>query len=146
MTRIWRISILFLVALSTSSFHSMSTGSIIAHIKGIRNSDGQFMLSLSKGPEGFPNDNYYRQLFIEDFDAPETKIELHGVPYGDYALSVLHDEDENNEMTSNFVGWPKEGFGFSRNFQVSMRAPKYEEVNFTFDVTPKTVIIQMQYK
>lgn len=103
------------------------------------------MISLSKGPEGFPNKNYFEQRFIQEFTSPRFKVIFEDIPYGNYALGVLHDEDKNGKMTSNFIGMPKEGFGFYRHFEVSLRAPKYEEVSFDFESSSMKVQMQMQY-
>ncbi len=34
---------------------------------------------------------------------------------GQYAIRYFHDENKNEELDTNFIGIPKEGFGFSNN-------------------------------
>lgn len=34
---------------------------------------------------------------------------------GDYAIKLLHDENSNGKLDTNFVGMPTEGYGFSNN-------------------------------
>ena len=37
------------------------------------------------------------------------------LPAGNYAVQVMHDENENNKLDTNFMGMPIEGYGFSNN-------------------------------
>lgn len=52
------------------------------------------------------------------------------VPDGIYAISLVHDEDENNELTKNFLGIPKEGYGASNNAPAKLGAPKWMDARF----------------
>jgi uncharacterized protein (DUF2141 family) len=103
------------------------------------------MISINKGPEGWPESNFLEQRFIPTFTAPTFTIVFKDLPYGNYAIALLHDEDKNGELTKNFIGMPKEGFAFSRNYQVVLRAPKYHEANFELDSPKKTITINFQY-
>lgn len=49
------------------------------------------------------------------------------LPAGDYALSVIHDENENGELDTNFMGIPKEGFGFGNNALGRFGPPDFED-------------------
>lgn len=42
------------------------------------------------------------------------------LPAGRFAIAVFHDEDDDGELDTNFLGIPKEGVGFSRNATGSM--------------------------
>jgi uncharacterized protein (DUF2141 family) len=54
-----------------------------------------------------------------------------GVAAGSYAVSAIHDEDGDNELDTNFVGIPTEGYGASNNKLPSMSAPSFEDSRFT---------------
>ncbi len=38
-----------------------------------------------------------------------------GLPEGKYAVRLFHDENVNDELDTNFIGIPKEGYGFSND-------------------------------
>ena len=42
-------------------------------------------------------------------------ITLDGVPPGDYAIKMFQDENKNEKFDQNWVGLPKERYGFSNN-------------------------------
>ncbi len=49
-------------------------------------------------------------------DGRET-YRFEGVPAGEYALVVYHDENENGRLDKNFIGIPKEPIGFSNRYK-----------------------------
>ena len=67
------------------------------------------------------------------------------MPYGNYAVGVLHDKDNNGEMTKNFIGMPKEAFGFTRDYKVVFRAPKYKEANFEAESPKLKLAVNLQH-
>ena len=66
-------------------------------------------------------------------NAGSITVTYKGVPPGQYAISLFHDEDNDGKMKKNWLGMPKEKYGFSRNFNPNskLRAPKFNECVFT---------------
>ena len=135
------------IMLFVTSFLSAQeqTCDISIEVIGIKNTEGQIMISINKGPEGWPNANFVEQRFIPEFTLPTFTIIFENMPYGNYAVGVLHDKDNNGKMTKNFIGMPKEAFGFTRDYNVVFRAPKYEEANFDVKDPTKTLAINLQH-
>ncbi|APV48281.1 hypothetical protein BWI17_00450 [Betaproteobacteria bacterium GR16-43] len=48
------------------------------------------------------------------------------VPEGTYAISAIHDENDNNKLDSNLIGIPTERYGFSNNPSL-WGAPKFSD-------------------
>jgi len=48
---------------------------------------------------------------------------------GTYAVMVMHDENGNGKLDTNFVGMPIEGYGFSNDPKVP-RKPTFDEAKF----------------
>ncbi|MFP4015229.1 MAG: DUF2141 domain-containing protein [Chitinispirillaceae bacterium] len=67
-----------------------------------------------------------------------------GLKPGTYAVAVLHDEDNNGKMSTNLLGMPKEGYGFSNDAEVKMRAPSFEEASFELE-GDTTIVIDIKY-
>ena len=55
----------------------------------------------------------------------EVKVVFEYLPFGDYAVSAIHDENENGELDSNVIGIPKEGFAFSNNAMGMFGPPSF---------------------
>jgi uncharacterized protein (DUF2141 family) len=61
--------------------------------------------------------------------ARAAHIRLAGLAPGTWALSVIHDENDNRRL-DRFMGIPTEGFGFSRNPRLRMGPPRFDEARF----------------
>ena len=62
-----------------------------------------------------------------------------GDPPGTYAVKLHIDENENGELDTNFLGIPKEQFGFSNNAK-ALGIPKFEAASFVVDTYTKVQI------
>jgi len=57
-------------------------------------------------------------------------VAFENIPAGNFAISVFHDENNNNKLDLNFLGIPKEGYGASKNKLPFASAPDYKENSF----------------
>jgi uncharacterized protein (DUF2141 family) len=58
-------------------------------------------------------------------------VSVEGLPPGTYAISLFQDLDANAELDTNFIGYPKEPFGFSAPMG-KFGPPKFEEAAVEF--------------
>lgn len=58
---------------------------------------------------------------------------------GTYAIRCFHDENSNGELDTNFIGIPKEGFGFSNDAFGKFGPKKFSE--WLFDVQGDTKLL-----
>jgi len=63
----------------------------------------------------------------------------------DYALSVVHDENENGKLDSNALGIPKEGFAFGNNAMGKFGPPTFEKAKMKVEGQNVTWLISMKY-
>ncbi len=73
----------------------------------------------------------------------EEKFRFSDLPPGSYAVMVMHDENDNGKLDSNFMGMPTEGYGFSNNPQV-MRKPTFEEARFELAAEGGAIAIRLR--
>ena len=64
------------------------------------------------------------------------------IPWGVYGVSFFHDKNQNYILDLNFLGIPKEGFGFSNNAMGTFGPPDFEDISFEFKTAKK--IIEMK--
>ena len=99
-------------------------------IANLRSDRGLIQLCLTRDPAHFPDcegDPTARRLTAPAHAAGH--IALPGVPAGDYALSVIHDENANGRLDTRF-GIPSEGVGFSRNPRLMFGPPSFAAARF----------------
>ncbi len=73
-----------------------------------------------------------------------SSIRFTGIRPGQYALSVLHDENRNGKLDT-LVGIPREGFGFSRSPKVLFGPPRFDQVRFGIAEGFSRQTVRMQY-
>ncbi|MCP4312947.1 MAG: DUF2141 domain-containing protein [Bacteroidetes bacterium] len=112
---------------------------------GIRNSKGMIAVGINNSPEGWPRkpdmDPNWKKTGIKN---GTMTVKVEGLEYGTYAVSMLDDENSNLEM-DNFIGMPKEGFGFSNDAKVKMSPPKFEECSFEINKPCHKISIEVRY-
>lgn len=113
------------------------------HVTGFRNDTGYAGTLIFCSPKGWPevNGDACRHNSVPIVNR-EATLTFTGFNAGTYAVVVIHDENKNKKMDRNFLGIPKEGFGFSNNPKVGLSAPAYEKATFTMD-GDKTIEIKL---
>ena len=66
------------------------------------------------------------------------QIVIEGVPDGEYAVTVFQDLNENGELDTSSIGFPREPYGFSNDARGSFGPPKFRKAKF--DVAGNTSI------
>ena len=66
------------------------------------------------------------------------------IPFGDYVVVSFLDKDNNDVLTGNFLGMPKEPFGFSNNVRGKMGPPKWKDALFNFSKTNQEITINLK--
>jgi uncharacterized protein (DUF2141 family) len=119
-----------LMFLSLSAFSS--TQNLKIKISEMTTNKGNVLFILFKDGVGFPDgpSQSIRQGKVSVAEARAGFI-LSDLEPGEYALSVIHDENSNNKLDTNFLGIPKEGFGFSKNPTITFGAPSFGECQFS---------------
>lgn len=141
-------SFLFAAALLTSPIllaAESPTGDLRVNLAGLRNAKGTLLLCLSGNPRHFPDCGSDPAARMIKVPAARAKgLAFTGVAPGDYALSVMHDENGNARLDTT-MSIPREGFGFSRNPVVRFGPPKYRDVRFAMTATSMSLPIKMKY-
>jgi uncharacterized protein (DUF2141 family) len=121
---------------------ALYSGEIALTIKGIENQNGHIAVGLYKSPQGFRTPSYaIRGVNLTPKGDQLTYTFTH-IPNGIYAISIFHDENRNGKLDENFVGLPKEGYGFSNNVRPIYRGATFEESKFELkDQTSLTINI-----
>ncbi len=123
------------------------TYSLVVEVVDLRNSKGVVQYALYNIPDAFPDEDYkkyYRKLTAKIVDGSSTVI-FESLPPGEYAVNILHDEDENGKIKKGLV-LPKEGIGFSNYESIGMfNKPKFSgaEIILKSDTTVQVKIIYM---
>ncbi|MDH3709362.1 MAG: DUF2141 domain-containing protein [Cyclobacteriaceae bacterium] len=104
---------------------------LLLNVENIDSKSGQLIISLFSNADDFLKKPVYEK-FVSVDQAAYMTIELTDVPEGDYALCVVHDENGNGNIDTNFLKIPKEAYGFSHNPNSKFGPPKFHKAKFSF--------------
>ncbi len=139
----------FLPSATCAAQQAAQSCTLRIHVDGLRNSTGVVGTTLFTSPDGWPEDNN-KAFRHGPTPIPAGQREVIAVwenlPAGDYGVAVIHDENKNHKLDKNFVGWPKEGFGFANNPHVGLSAPPFKDALAHVTCPSTDITIHMQYK
>jgi uncharacterized protein (DUF2141 family) len=115
-------------------------------IQGLRAPRGKLVVSIFADAKAFPGDPSKAIAKQEiDINQTEMQVSFKDLPAGEYAVALHHDENGDGKMSYNFVGMPKEGFGFSRNGKVIFGPPSFSDAKVTLSEEGTKAEIKMKY-
>jgi len=122
------------------------SGCITVYIRELKKPEGKLGVLLYSSKKGFPDKpDLAVAKRIKTISSTAHEVTFENVPYGTYAVSVLHDENGNGKMDKTFIGIPKEGFGVSNNPKIKTGPPSFSEALFTLDRKQAEVNVTMKY-
>jgi len=126
---------------------SSSCPGIHVKVLNIRNSTGTVDCALFDSPEGFPIEvlRSATNVMVIKIRKMEARCDFEDIPPGTYALAVVHDENMNGELDTNWLGIPKEGYGFSNDVKALLSAPSFSAASFQYDGGTLDLTISLQY-
>lgn len=108
---------------------------IHVQILNIRNSTGTVACALFESSDGFPSE-YLRSatnVMVIKIRKSQARCNFEDIPPGTYAMAVVHDENMNGKLDTNWLGLPTEGYGFSNNAKGVLGAPSFSAAKFNYD-------------
>lgn len=115
-------------------------------VTGIKSEKGQIAVGVFTDNESFQQD---RALLEFQFPKKNLKDGSMTVTFnlepGTWGLALLDDVNSNRSMEYNFLGIPKEGFGFSGYYHTGFSKPKFDDFRITV-VEGQTLKITVRMK
>lgn len=114
-------------------FRLLAQFSLTIEIIELRNKNGQVFLELS-------NENEEQIVGVTKvISSNSCIIVIDNLKPGKYAFKFFHDENNNKALDTNWIGIPKEGFGFSNNPSMSFGPPSFDKTIFELKESTKIV-------
>lgn len=123
-----------------------NTGDVIVRVTDIQDIKGEILVGIYDSRRTFRKVKKVMKYAVKEVSNGTETLVLEDVPAGTYAIALFQDFNGNRKFDSNWMGVPKEPFGFSTNYVVKRRAPKYKEVTFEHpgnENTEMTINIQV---
>jgi len=117
------------------SANSGSPHSLHVTVEGATPDRGQILASLFDSKSNYLKQPYAEKSALINAQG-QAVLEFHNLANGDYAVSIIYDEDLNGKLDTNFLGIPTEKVGFSNNAKSGMGPASWEKAKFT--LSPET--------
>jgi uncharacterized protein (DUF2141 family) len=120
---------------------------IHVQILDIRNSIGTIACALFKSPTGFPTEYLHSatNIMVLKIRKSQARCDFEDIPAGTYALAVVHDENMNGKLDTNWLGIPTEGYGFSNDAKGVLKAPSFSSASFPYVGPDLDLTISLHY-
>jgi len=135
------IIVLLAIFLGSLMYGQAESGNITASVPNVTGTEGNVKFGL-----------YTAETFMKaepDFSAEaeikegKASVIFKNIPEGVYALLVMHDKNDNNQMDYDPNGMPLENYGSSGN-SMSYGPPVWENSKFNFDGSTRELEIRFQ--
>jgi len=125
---------------------SSGTGRIVVKVLDARNCNGDLGIALFNTKEGFPGKvkQACRMGGLHEIGESNLYVFLE-VPYGVYAVSVIHDESCCGQLHKNCFGIPKEGVGTSNNPHFFFGPPSFDTASFELKSDEMEIEVHLKY-
>lgn len=131
---------LLLAALPASAATAANAATVEVRVAGVAAGKGKVSVAVCDRARFLKQCPYSASVPAR---AGETVVSLKEIPAGTWAVLAYQDENENGELDRNFLGIPKENYGFSRDAAGRFGPPTFDEaaieVREGTTVTPVTL-------
>lgn len=142
----WR-AVLTLATLPAVAVAQPPCPGIHVKILDIRNSTGTVACALFESPVGFPIEflRSATNVMVIKIRKTQARCDFEDIPPGTYAMAVIHDENMNGKLDTNWLGIPTEGYGFSNDAQGVVGAPSFSAASFPYDGRNLDLTMSLHY-
>jgi uncharacterized protein (DUF2141 family) len=116
-------------------------GDLTIEVSGITPGRGQIYVAVYDHPETFPTAGKQRTGQIMESTAEGLVAHFKDLPPGEYAAVAFQDVNGNRILDKNFLGIPKEPYGFSNGARGSVGPPKFAAAAVTLNPDGTTKIV-----
>jgi uncharacterized protein (DUF2141 family) len=135
-----------ILLLALSGFLSLTLAAqntIEVTVKNIKEVKGSIRVGLFNSESTFLKEAVDGK--IVKVSGSEITVSFENLKPGEYAVSVIHDENDNGDLDTNVVGIPKEGFAFGNNAVGMFGPPDFAKAKVKVDGQVIKQVINLNY-
>jgi uncharacterized protein (DUF2141 family) len=137
------IFLILLIISSGAGQQATEEGDLTVIINGLDNDEGVVKIALNNSQKDYEtNGQAYRGREIE-INEKTAKWTFEKILFGEYAIKVYHDEDNDDDLGTNFLGIPNEEYGFSNDASGTFGPASWEDAKFLFNSVNDTLHIRV---
>ena len=128
----------------SSTCYSQNTKQLVK-ITNLEKVKGTLYVGWYKTPATFRmNEQAIYRKKVSVNNQAEVHVSFKHIPKGKYAIAVFLDENDNYNLDKNFLGVPKEKYGFSNNVIPLIRPASFDESSFQLNQNEMAINIVLK--
>lgn len=113
-------------------------------INNCNSDNGKIMIALYNSADTYMKTEKAVQKKIIPIQNKKSIVKFDNLSAGTYAFVFFHDANSNQKLDTNFMGIPKEGYGFSNDARGTFGAPSFSKSSFKLNGN-QTVTAKLSY-
>ena len=135
---------IFLAALMTFLPLVASAATLTVKVANIDEKGGELHVALYD-EASWPNDDAKPIAdMVVPAVLPETTVTFKDLAPGVYGVKTYQDANRNGKFDQNWLGWPLERYGFSRDARPIFSEPGFDKTKFTLSDGENAIVIHLQ--
>ncbi len=137
---------IFILTMVQGAYLPEGNSSMQLEIQGLRNTKGHVLIAIFKSADGFPDvsDKAFRKERLVPV-VGKMMVEIKNLPAGNYAIALVHDENDNMQLDTGLFGIPKEGFCFSKDAMGTFGPPSFESAAIVHNQNSTSYKLNVNY-
>ena len=131
-------------AFSGNSLLGAKRGTLKVVVEGCKSDQGVARIALANSIEGYKDSAKAFMTEKVQVNKGKAMYDFKDMPFGEYAVTVYHDENTNKKLDKSIFGKPTEAYGFSNNARGIIGSPDYKKAVFVLDKADMTVTIRVE--
>ena len=138
--------ILFTCAIGFAGILPLQAADLEINISNIKNNNGKIQVIVFDTAEAFSASKHVQAFALVSMKALAGKqaVTLHDIPPGKYAVSLFHDENNDNQLNLTQSKIPLEGFGTSRAMS-KFDEPGFDRASVILGPQSRSINIKVYY-
>jgi len=131
-----------IIVLSTLLFSSsiqLPMGVLKLNISNIGHSYGTLWIGVYSTADSFLEKENALLFSVKDPKKYKEAIVINNLNYGDYAIALFHDLNNNGTLDVNWLGIPIEPYAFSKPLSSKWKIPSFWDVKINLYQSQKTI-------
>ena len=139
------INILATVWLVTASWTNPATGTMDVWVQNLELKKGSIYVAVYKDEAQFLKEKaFFAGKILKVESLTDCVVPFTDLPFGEYAVAVFHDLNNNQKLDRNIFGVPTEPYAFSNNPSVKWRSPTFAETKVQLQAAKEKVVIELK--
>ncbi len=136
-------STFFFITTFAQDSSATNYGSLTIVIHGFENEIGDCRFAINNNEYLFESEDTVLIGKVLPIINHEVIVKIDSLSFGEYAVKVFHDENQNGELDTDFLGIPSEDYGYSNDASSWFGPPSWDKAKFLFNRREMTIEINI---